>query len=180
MAVRAFRLFKVLLLALVFAPLATSAADDIERAGDHLQILLPATALGMTVWNKDWEGSRQFMHSMAANLLVTHGLKRAVNKLKPNGEQAQSFPSGHTSVAFQGAAFVHRRYGLRKAVPAYVAAAFVGYSRVRSDHHYPEDVVAGAALGILSSFYFSSPYNGVSISTGYSEDGLTLSLTADF
>jgi hypothetical protein len=31
-----------------------------------------------------------------------------------------------------GASFIHERYGLKYAIPAYVAASFVGYSRVES------------------------------------------------
>ena len=39
-------------------------------------------------------------------------------------------------------------------------ASFVGYSRVESREHYAHDVVAGAAVGILSSCLFTKPYRG--------------------
>ena len=45
-------------------------------------------------------------------------------------------------------------------VPAYAAASFVAYSRVESREHYPRDVVAGAGIGILSSYIFTKPYKG--------------------
>jgi len=70
-----------------------------------------------------------------------------VDKKRPTGSN-QSFPSGHTSAVFQGAAFIHKRYGLKQAAAAYIGATFVGYSRVESDKHFTEDVIAGAALGI--------------------------------
>ena len=62
-----------------------------------------------------------------------------------------------------GAAFIHERYGWKYAVPAYIAATYVGYSRVEADKHYVEDVVVGAAIGIVSSFVFTTPYKGLEI-----------------
>lgn len=127
-----------------------------ERSGDAFQILLPAAAYGATWYLDDVEGRNQFYRSFATNLVVTYGLKYSVAKERPDGG-AHSFPSGHTSAAFQGATFIHRRYGLGYAWPAYLAAAFTGYSRVFSEHHYVEDVVAGALIGGWSSWYFTSP-----------------------
>jgi membrane-associated phospholipid phosphatase len=34
---------------------------------------------------------------------------------------------------------------------------------VQSDEHYTSDVVAGAAIGIASSFYFTKKYKGFEI-----------------
>ena len=87
----------------------------------------------------------------------------AIDKERPNNGNNDSFPSGHTSTAFQGAAFIQKRYGWKYGAPAYVAASFVGYSRVEADKHHLEDVIAGAAIGILSSYYFTTPYKGVVI-----------------
>ena len=145
------------------------ASDEIEIAGDIIQILIPSVAFGTTVYLDDKEGRSQFYRSIFANLAVTYGLKNVVNKKRPNGSD-QSFPSGHTSTAFQGAAFIHKRYGLKYAVPAYIGASFVGYSRVESDNHYTEDVIAGAAIGAISSFYFTKPYEGFVI-TPTANDG---------
>ena len=56
--------------------------------------------------------------------------------------------------------FMRERYGWEYGVPAYALASFVGYSRVESRQHYPHDVIAGAAIGILSSYLFTKPYKG--------------------
>lgn len=64
-----------------------------------------------------------------------------------------SSTSGHTSKAFTVAGFIHKSYGWKYSIPACIGAVFVGYSRVKADKHFVEDVVAGAAIGILSSFY---------------------------
>jgi membrane-associated phospholipid phosphatase len=137
-------------------------AMDTEQAGDILQIIIPTVAYGTTLYLDDREGQNQFYKSFGTNLSVTYGLKYSINKKRPNGGK-HSFPSGHTSAAFQGTSFIHKRYGLKYAVPTYLAATFVGYSRVDSDAHYTEDVIAGAVIGTLSSFYFTTEYNGFEI-----------------
>jgi membrane-associated phospholipid phosphatase len=130
------------------------AKDNVERAGDFLQVLVPAVGYGMTFYKGDDEGRTQFYKSFAATVGATQLLKSTIDATRPNGG-GRSFPSGHTSAAFQGAAFIHARYGIEQAWPAYAAAAFVGYSRVDSDNHHTRDVIAGAALGIAASFYFT-------------------------
>lgn len=127
-----------------------------QRVGDILQIAVPASAYIATFIADDNEGRNQFYTSLAANLLITHGLKYSINRTRPDGGGA-SFPSGHTSAAFHGAAFIHRRYGLKYATPAYLAGILVAASRVDADRHYISDVVAGAVLGIAVSFYFTTP-----------------------
>jgi undecaprenyl-diphosphatase len=59
-----------------------------------------------------------------------------------------SFPSNHATNSFALAAFfaVHYR---RLAVPLFVLAATVGYSRIYVGVHYPADVLAGAVLGTV-------------------------------
>jgi membrane-associated phospholipid phosphatase len=55
---------------------------------------------------------------------------------------------------------MRKRYGWEYGVPAYALASFVAYSRVESRQHYAHDVIAGAALGIISSYIFTRPYHG--------------------
>jgi membrane-associated phospholipid phosphatase len=139
--------------------------ERIERAGDIVQLLVPAVAYGLTFYHDDEEGRSSFVKAVATNVLVTHGLKNTVRAQRPNGADYKSFPSGHTSAAFQGAGFIHARYGIEAAIPAYAAAAFVGYSRVVSKNHWARDVAAGAAIGVASSFYFTPQKFGKNVST---------------
>jgi len=136
------------------------AADKAESAGSVLRTLIPAVAYGTTFYLHDSTGRTQFYKGFFTNFAVTYALKKSISKTRPNGKDDESFPSGHSSVAFQGAAFIHKRYGLKYAVPAYLGASFVAWSRVESDNHYTVDVVAGAAIGIASSFIFTRPYKG--------------------
>ncbi len=83
------------------------------------------------------------------NLAYTEILKVAVGRERPNGQDAKSFPSGHTSNAFALATVAERHYGWKVGVPAYLVAGLVGASRIQQDKHYLSDVVAGAALGYI-------------------------------
>jgi membrane-associated phospholipid phosphatase len=153
------RLGTAVALASVACPAPVRAGDAIQQAGDILQFVLPATAVGLTIGYKDGEGALQFGESAALTLGVTYGLKYAVNARRPNGGN-QSFPSGHASISFSAAEFMRKRYGWEYGVPAYAVASFVAYSRVESHQHYPRDVIAGAGIGILSSYIFTRPYHG--------------------
>lgn len=155
------------------------ASSNIEKTGDILQIIIPSVAYGSTFYLDDDSGRNQFYKSFASTLLITQSLKISINKKRPNGSD-KSFPSGHTSAAFQGASFIHGRYGLKYAIYAYLGAAYVGYSRVESDNHYVDDVLAGAAIGIISNIYFTTPYKGLVITPLANNKTYGLKVTSNF
>ena len=64
--------------------------------------------------------------------------------LPPTG----SLPSGHATVAFACATALALPVP-RLAVPLYVLAALIAFSRVYTGVHYPLDILAGAALGLV-------------------------------
>jgi hypothetical protein len=76
-------------------------------------------------------------------------LKQAVGRRRPNGQNANSFPSGHASNAFALAAVAERHYGWKVGIPAYGLASAVALSRLQRDMHYLADVTAGATLGYI-------------------------------
>jgi membrane-associated phospholipid phosphatase len=135
------------------------AGDSIETAGDILQLVLPAAAAGLTFGYRDWPGAVQFGESAGVTLGVTYALKYSIHETRPNGS-SESFPSAHSSISFASAEFMRKRYGWEYGIPAYALASFVAYSRVESGNHWPHDVIAGAGIGILSSYIFTKPYKG--------------------
>ena len=138
----------------------------VEKSGDIVQIALPVLALTSTfIWDDDTKPILQFVKTMGTSVLVTHGMKRIINKPRPNGGN-HAFPSGHTSAAFTGAAFLNKRYGWKVGVPAYVLASYVGWTRVHTKHHDYWDVLSGAAVGIGSAYLFTKPYKKVDIGVG--------------
>ena len=137
----------------------TRAGDRIELAGDIVQYLLPATAAGLTLGYKDGQGTLQLGESTALALGVTYGLKYSIDEKRPDGRR-HSFPSGHSSISFSSAEFMRKRYGWEYGIPAYAAASFVAYSRVEAPEHHPHDVIAGASIGIVSSFIFTRHFKG--------------------
>ena len=145
------------MLLFLFFPTFAQANNGVEQAGDIIQVLIPTTAYGLTYAVNDKEGRNQFYKSFFTTLGVTYALKFTIDKKRPNGGSL-SFPSGHTSAAFSGASFMQKRYGWKYGILAYMAASFVGWSRVETDNHYWEDVLAGAAIGTISSYCFTKPY----------------------
>ena len=80
--------------------------------------------------------------------LVVEGLVHMVEEHDPN-----SFPSGHTCAAFAAASAWCRTLPKRwMKIVAVVMAALMGFSRLYVGVHFPSDVLAGAALGVIAAF----------------------------
>ncbi len=153
------------------------ASDTIEEIGDVLQYAIPIFGFGATYLNDDRQGRRQLLRSALTTGLTVHGLKFSVDKWRPNFSNAQSFPSGHTASAFVGASFLQTRYGARFGIPAYAAAAYVGYSRIRAQKHYADDVLAGASIAMLSNWLYTEPLpEGVTLTPMMNGDGFAMQL----
>lgn len=82
---------------------------------------------------------------------------------RPDGSSANSFPSGHTSLAFAGAEFLNQEYknvSIWYGITGYTVASLTGALRIYNNRHWFTDVVAGAGVGILctKSAYWLLPY----------------------
>ena len=103
-------------------------------------------------------GSNEFNSTTSAiigNVLCTYGLKFVSGRVRPDGSNRRSFPSGHTSSSFLAATIAHDLYGRKVSAPAYVLAGLTGLSRIHDDKHYLSDVIFGASLGIALGRGFS-------------------------
>jgi len=184
----------IIMAVLASSPVSAEAAREenaeVERTGDYLQVGIPLVALGLTfllgeeavdaaaspyagaglALDPQWprmNGSprHDLLLAVGRTELATYTLKYSVDEQRPNGG-GQSFPSGHTSMAFAGAEFIRKEYGWGWGAPSYLAASYVGWSRVETHNHWTRDVLAGAAIGILSNhdgLGFSVPFGQLTI-----------------
>lgn len=101
--------------------------------------------------------------SQFVNVALTFGMKELFDRPRPaehdpsiialKDAQNGSFPSGHTSMAFNVATSVSILYPKWYViVPSHLWASFVGYSRMYLGVHYPSDVLAGAITGSGSAW----------------------------
>jgi len=82
--------------------------------------------------------------------LLVEPIKFATHRLRPDGSDHQSFPSGHASATFATATVIERHLGWRKSILGYAIASYVAMSRIHDDKHYLSDVVFGAAVGSIA------------------------------
>lgn len=148
----------LLLLITLFGTMLKAQDKTIANLGDVLLFTMPTTALGTSIITGDQKGTWQFTKGFLLNQALTIGLKMAIDKPRPDLSNNSSFPSGHTSITFQSAAFIQKRYGWKYGAAAYALAGFTGYSRIQADKHDGWDVLAGAIIGVGSSYIFTTPY----------------------
>ncbi|MBP7080740.1 MAG: phosphatase PAP2 family protein [Rhodocyclaceae bacterium] len=118
-----------------------------------------AMALGLPAYRGDWEGFKQAAYSAGAAEGVAQVGKAIVHEERPDKSDSNSFPSGHTSVAFASATTIYRRYGWDTALPAYALAALTAVGRVEAKKHYWHDVAAGAVIGTTSGWLLTDAFN---------------------
>ncbi len=104
---------------------------------------------------------RTFLAESALAMLpvngAVEGLKWAVDRTRPDDQRDRrnsSFPSSHAANAFTLAALLTRRWR-RSAMPAWLAASAVAFSRLYLDRHWLSDVV-GALLLALAGAWFAA------------------------
>jgi undecaprenyl-diphosphatase len=89
---------------------------------------------------------------------VSFGVKDLVHRARPADVHHQihplyavhssSFPAGHAATAFAGATLL--TYLAPRLAPLFVGLAVaIGFSRIYVGVHYPTDVLAGAAIGVV-------------------------------
>lgn len=92
--------------------------------------------------------------SIAIMAILVNSLKYTTKVERPDGSSNNSFPSGHTAMAFTNAAFLDKEYGLVNpmySIGGYGAATMTGLGRSLNNRHWAPDILAGAGIGILST-----------------------------
>lgn len=152
----------------------TPVMDGVMQTVSNSLVLapLPAATLAVAGWaghNDDMLNNAAVCGvSIAATAAITMGLKYAIDRPRPFKAYAgdlspqefprdPSFPSGHTSVAFATAVSLTLCYPKwYVAVPSFLWASGVGFSRLYRAAHYPSDVLVGALVGsaVAGATYF--------------------------
>lgn len=168
-------------LPLVIAAPAHAGAEGWDTASDIGRAVIVSVAAAKAASEPDWHGARQLGASLGVTWAATEVLKRTTNVERPNERDDRSFPSGHASISFSAAGYLHARYGWEWGLPAGVAAGLVGWARVEAKEHRWTDVVAGAAIGELSAFLLTSRLNeDVVLLPWGNTSGAGMTLTAKF
>ncbi|APG63847.1 phosphatase PAP2 family protein [Sphingorhabdus lutea] len=149
----------VILFACAMAVPAYASEKTWDDAGTIAKNGLVAAALILPAAKKDLNGGLQSLGSMGVAYIITQTGKDSFPKLRPDGSDYRSFPSGHTSMAFSAAATMHNRYGWKVGLPAQAVAAFVGVSRIKAKKHDWADVLTGMAIGQASGFLITNKRN---------------------
>lgn len=123
--------------------------------------LLAGTALPLVTDGE--EGARHSLRTadaLAASMVITQALKMTVHETRPDGTTEDSFPSGHTTAAF-AIATAQSHFHPKQAPYWYLGATLIAGSRVQLDRHFPQDVLAGAAIGYFTTRWALSHERGV-------------------
>jgi membrane-associated phospholipid phosphatase len=144
------------------------------NVSDVLAIGLPLAVAGKAFSNGDTEGIKELTYSLGTTLVATQTLKSLIHEKRPDGSGNDSFPSGHTAIAFAAARFYDKRYASETSHYLYAAAGLTALARVKADKHFTKDVLAGAGLGYVSAEYFTHPVSGGAISLMPAKSGVAV------
>ncbi len=153
-------------------------SSSLDRTGDVMVALTMMTPAVLAVTDKEEWLTIGVMY--AETLLIANGIKEvtklAVRRDRPfmyydpstypeddieDGDFANSFPSGHSTMAFAGATFASYTFSkyfpdspYRYAVTggSYALAFTTAALRMKSGNHFMTDVLAGAAIGTAVGF----------------------------
>lgn len=153
--------------------------DGITTSGDIITYALPVAAMSIAAYWKDGEGAWQLTKSGLITMSAAVAIKYTVKARRPNGDP-YSMPSGHSAISFVSAEYLRKRYGWHYGVPAYVAASFVGYTRIRANEHYFRDVAVGGGIAFVTAYLMTTPYKGWAIQPEWSAQRRGIRLSREF
>jgi membrane-associated phospholipid phosphatase len=115
-------------------------------------LMYSADLLKIKAKNSIWRQTKYLFLSELFSACVTLGLKHLLNIQRPNEEDYNSFPSGHSSVAFTASQVLYNEFHEHNKMIAYSGFLFsipTATMRVLSNEHWVPDVLMGMSIGIL-------------------------------
>jgi len=122
--------------------------------------------------------------AVSATVVVTRALKTGIGRTRPNGEDDESFPSGHTSssavhtrLASRNLRSIDMSAGARRTLDVGLYALTIGtsWARVEAGWHFPADTLVGMAVGNFMASFFNDAFLGLDPGTTL----LTVAATPD-
>ncbi len=156
-------------------------ASDYISAGLYTEVLATALATPGGDSVKEWTYSKLkglTVEGMALGLTsaATTWVQRSTDRIRPDGSDTDSFPSGHASGAFGAATISNRNLDFipmpyEARIPLQVGnlvlAMADGWARIEGKNHFPSDVLAGAALGHFLTAFIHDAFLGLPESKGF-------------
>lgn len=143
-------------------------------AGTYISGLIDQNSIS----DKSFKRVFLFRKSLVYTYTLTEWVKNLVKRERPDGSNDRSFFSGHTATTFSAMTYLFltshdfldnwsvtaHNSDLRNILQTasfaacYGWATYVGYSRIRDKKHYLSDVLTGAAVGTLISYFLYDHY----------------------
>ncbi len=114
----------------------------------------------LVLYGEERVGIQGLMGGLGAGI-ATDVLKVIIGRQRPDGS-SDSFPSGHSACAFATAFVLARRWPRLRYV-FYLGAAGVAAARVLWLRHFPSDVLAGAAVGMVFGLAATALVDGMTL-----------------
>lgn len=98
-----------------------------------------------------WDPSNGLAHleGLLGTTLMITALKQSINRTRPNGENENSFPSGHTSTSFTSSGSLSYAYGTKVSILAYSLSLLTFLARLEDNKHWLSDLVVATSIGIF-------------------------------
>lgn len=126
--------------------------------------------LGIKHQSSVFDQTKYLLITQFVSGMVTQGLKKITKVTRPTGAD-NSYPSGHTTLAFAGATVLYHEFIDTDPWLAYSGFAFAtatGCLRLTNRAHWLPDVLTGAGIGIITGnlVYYFKPLKKLQLSSG--------------
>lgn len=150
-------------------PETNNSIDDYIELAPVFQMYL-FDAMGIKHQNNIFDQTKYLIITQFVSGMVTQGLKKVTKVNRPTGAD-NSYPSGHTTLAFASATVLYHEFIGTDPWLAYSGFAFAtatGCLRMTNRAHWLPDVLTGAGIGILTGnlVYYFKPLKKLQLSSG--------------